>query len=56
MERTNADSPVEGAPRASNKAADGGPLAVRTEQILAALKDSIRRSEELIHSSQKHLR
>jgi hypothetical protein len=56
LERTYADSPEERAPRASNKAADGGPSAVRTEQILAELKDSIRRSEELIQSSQKHLR
>jgi hypothetical protein len=56
MERTYANSPEERAPRASNKATDGSPTASRTEQILAELKDSIRRSEELIQSSQKHLR
>jgi hypothetical protein len=56
VERMHADSSQDRAPCASNKAAEGGPVVARAEQILAELKDSIRRSKELIQSSQKHLR
>jgi hypothetical protein len=56
LEATHPDRLEERPARGPKEKTDGATLALRAEQILAALRESIRRSEELIRSSQKHLR
>jgi len=56
VEPTRTDQPEEGLASTPQRVADGAPASGRAEQLLAELKDSIRRSEELIRTSQEHLR